>query len=156
MFDQDLMDKVLKILIKVRAAKRTLEIIENANSDIFITLESNANEVKSKSHYFMEFINFEPQFVESIEGLDSDARLWDTVDNFAAIYVIPDKENLIIDEDALEIGLLINTRKTKNQILQAIEVADVMGVSKKNTVEKDLKLAKYKIKVLEQEIKRTR
>ena len=103
----------------------------------------------------MEFMNFEPQFVESIEELNSDARLWDTVDNFAAIYVIPDKENLIIDEESLEKDLL-NTRKTKNQILQTIEIADAMGVSKKDTVERDLKLAKYKIKVLEQEIKRTR
>ena len=155
MFDQELMDKVLKLLVKVRETQRVLEFMQNSDKRIYIVLEPDAYcRIESKLHYFSEFVNYEPILLKSLENFDKtnlNLSLWDFIDDFAAIYVVRDEDNLVY-ANSLKKELLIN-KENKNRILRSID-CDAENTLENGKLQKALKATKYKIKVLKTEIDR--
>lgn len=158
MFDQVLMDRVLKILIRMRAAKFTLETsIEDfeSNGNILVLLEPEVRDIKSMSHYFVEFMNIEPKFIDSIEGFDNNMRIFDFVEDFAALYaMVPNTKDIFVEKESLENDLL-KLEETKKQILGIIERADTADIlAKEDQIKEDLRKIEYRIRLTKIEIER--
>ena len=151
MFDEKIMDKILKIIIKIREIKGYLKSINVLRYEIFIvpSFSSDRKNINDKLHYITEFLDIQPKVV-TFKDLDKDSRLFNNVEDFAAIYIMFDQTPKF-DLDQLKKNLQLEQDK-KHQILKTLET--VKNSDDVSCIMREFKIIEYGIELIQNEIKR--